>query len=575
MIRFTLLFNPVARVWNLRFLLLWTVGIIGFSMMAILQLQLQQAVVPALQITGFLLLFFHHILGRLDYSGGRSKGFVYELIPSPPIVFGFIATGLFSLILSAVFRIATITKTKESIVRQRFVFLGSCAPTHPPYTPLSMLLNRSIARPLVRGEARYIMFVRAMILSLISIGVPAFAIYSIIITPLATQIYTQDLTSSPFSSKYFPPFSDSLSPPGQATILLSRLDWNFIDDPASYNIQMHVATPEVVFECQSDSTAAGVLLSVECPCEWYQIVNVSISLLIPLDAAGVYITPVQGNVPWSEEYSEYYSRYMLAGLGGVPLLPGSGLFGVFLWTRRDVILTPVVWGPSVNAVFDLTTHSRLINPSLDITGLQSTGSPTDSRVATLSLTQLSPYYGRMLQDTLDYTALSGIATFGGFWTFLNGAFALFFGANVIYFMFGRRPLSALGLVHMFQRRRLVRQWHEDFPAIQTEGGLPGSESAGIVAFIRERRVDLGEDPRATEDQSDVEAQKEGDDTSSVPLSVAPTPRRAGNYLTSKYLAQSGYILDETPLLDVDLGTDEVSDGNTKCRDKLGRPLARQ
>ncbi|KAJ7323195.1 hypothetical protein DFH08DRAFT_817774 [Mycena albidolilacea] len=59
----------------------------------------------------------------------------------------------------------------------------------------------------------------------------------------------------------------------------------------------------------------------------------------------------------------------------------------------------------------------------------------------------------------------------------------------------RRPLSALGVVHIFQRRALVRRWHEGFPTIHTEGGLPGSENAGIVAFIRERLVDLGEDPR--------------------------------------------------------------------------------
>jgi hypothetical protein len=90
---------------------------------------------------------------------------------------------------------------------------------------------------------------------------------------------------------------------------------------------------------------------------------------------------------------------------------------------------------------------------------------------------LSPYKEpfKFLQDTADTSPLSGIATFGGFWTFVNGAFALFFGANVVYFIFGnwnplrsaidsddstgRRPLSVLGVMHLFQRRALVRQWH--------------------------------------------------------------------------------------------------------------------
>ncbi|KAJ7858008.1 hypothetical protein B0H14DRAFT_3864521 [Mycena olivaceomarginata] len=43
---------------------------------------------------------------------------------------------------------------------------------------------------------------------------------------------------------------------------------------------------------------------------------------------------------------------------------------------------------------------------------------------------------KFLQDTADASYLSGIATFGGFWTFVNGTFALLFGTNVIYFMFG-------------------------------------------------------------------------------------------------------------------------------------------
>ncbi|KAJ7914158.1 hypothetical protein B0H13DRAFT_1873231 [Mycena leptocephala] len=111
------------------------------------------------------------------------------------------------------------------------------------------------------------------------------------------------------------------------------------------------------------------------------------------------------------------------------------------------------------------------------------------------------------RQTIDVSPLSGVATFGGFWTFLNGAFALIFGANVVYFAFGRRPLSALGVIHLFQRRKLTRQWHANFPALQTEGGLPGSESTGIVAFIRERLIDVGDHPRVQmDDPNDLEAQ---------------------------------------------------------------------
>jgi hypothetical protein len=46
------------------------------------------------------------------------------------------------------------------------------------------------------------------------------------------------------------------------------------------------------------------------------------------------------------------------------------------------------------------------------------------------------YSTKLLEDTTDASPLSGISTLGGFWSFVNGAFALIFGANVIYFAFG-------------------------------------------------------------------------------------------------------------------------------------------
>jgi hypothetical protein len=82
------------------------------------------------------------------------------------------------------------------------------------------------------------------------------------------------------------------------------------------------------------------------------------------------------------------------------------------------------------------------------------------------LTLRSPYDEpfKYLQDTTDASFLSGIATFGGFWTFLNGAFALLFGANVVYFMFGewnqgRRFASTFS----HRLRRTVPQAADRFP----------------------------------------------------------------------------------------------------------------
>ena len=133
-------------------------------------------------------------------------------------------------------------------------------------------------------------------------------------------------------------------------------------------------------------------------------------------------------------------------------------------------------------------------------------------------------------------------------------------------------MSALGVVHVFQRRALVRRWHEDFPAIHTEGGTPGSESAGIVAFIRERLVDLDEDPPdATRDDDNIEPQETpkteevGRHHAGIPPSRsqnAPgeTTPKLDRSRTPGLANNAGYIPDGIPLLDMSGGHGEGSKG---------------
>jgi hypothetical protein len=42
--------------------------------------------------------------------------------------------------------------------------------------------------------------------------------------------------------------------------------------------------------------------------------------------------------------------------------------------------------------------------------------------------------------------------------------------------------------------------------LRTEGGQPGSESAGVVAFIRERLIDIDQEPQMAA-KNDLEAQR--------------------------------------------------------------------
>ncbi|KAK6977157.1 hypothetical protein R3P38DRAFT_2582177, partial [Favolaschia claudopus] len=375
---------------------------------------------------------------------------------------------LLLLIVSTSCRVATIFKSRESLLKQRFDFFGGCTPVHPPYTPLRILIDRAMARPLLRGEATYIILFRAILIFLISLAVPAFAVYFIIIGPSKALIYTRDIrTLRPCQHDFF------------------GRNYRLLGEHQLYHNYLHTTK----WHERHKNHQCGVLTCIH---SWNTTLSVAIAVEIPQNRA-VLVSLFQAD-----------STPVVAGnLKGVLLLPNSHLVAAYTWTRRDVISQPT-WG--------LTSHIHTTFTA-DIHSLQPDPNPPNSFSTTLSLHQQSPDAQQFLQDERDTTAITGISTFGGFWAFVNSTFGLLFGANVLYFMFGRRPMSALGIVHVFQRRALVRQWHEDFPAIRTEGGLPGSKSAGIVAFIRDRLVDLDEDPRpltvypgTTAEARDIESQ---------------------------------------------------------------------
>ncbi|KAJ7711958.1 hypothetical protein B0H16DRAFT_1703171 [Mycena metata] len=567
--RFSLLFNPIFRVWNLRLLVLWTISVVVYLALSLCNGVINggsgRLAIIAAVLAGFCVIATHHILSvfQWPFRGSALLDLVFTFVELPGTILlnlylGFAGLGgSIPLIISAVFRIATITTTPERFFRQRFALLGRCTSVHPPYTPMHIFLNRSMTRPLVRGESRPILFIRACVIWCIGLGVPLFAVYSIVFIPITTQIY----------SKYVSPFHSThilSGPVGNASLFLVSFPFNDVGVASEVQIwtKADLWTTGNHSSCGTKSSINGWENLIQCtmlhrslipreyssvlgPYEWATALNISISVSLPPGMTGVNVVPVQGAmtdpnnrdvlIEWLENFGNQ--------LDGVPLFRGSNLVGTFTWAQTDMI-SSTGW-----SVFSQS------NPA---------GGNSDPSHATLTLVQTTPLVTKHFVDMADATVLNGIATFGGFWTFLNGAFALFFGANVLYFAFGRRPLSALGLVHMFQRRRLKRQWDEDFPTIHTEGGRPGSESAGIVAFIRERLVDLGEDPHENQaDQpDDVEGQRTRQRTPGADeihetntLESLPVPRFESRDRLETL--GTGYVLDEIPLLNVDLGLDEM------------------
>jgi hypothetical protein len=115
----------------------------------------------------------------------------------------------------------------------------------------------------------------------------------------------------------------------------------------------------------------------------------------------------------------------------------------------------------------------------------------------------------------------------------------------------------------------VRQWHRDFPALRTEGGTPGSEDAGIVAFLRERLVGL-EDGEESLPPADFEAQRNSPEIhgegrySGLAQDEQLAASRTGDvdtrsvqtndsFDTTPSIRKGGYRMDEIPLTPKEFG----------------------
>ncbi|KAJ7861914.1 hypothetical protein B0H13DRAFT_2354907 [Mycena leptocephala] len=484
----TIFFNTTFRVWNIRLIFVEAIGPI-ICCAPSSRLEDPNGPLATYLFLTLTVILLHHTLAVFQWPTA-SLGIVdvtlviIELGVMCYIALSMSHVGLFfvpllaGLIFSIIFRVATILKSSTRVLRQPLAFLGGCKQVKPPYTPLSILLNRSITQPLVRAESKIIILARALVLSGIVLGVPVFALYVIVLVPLRAQIYVRSIAHLQDIE-----VGDA---PGKATFSLP-----FVLSSASVNhsalLTGVMGVQDGTGDCSATWMDGDCILA--CPYEWSKTTTIVITATFSPGIAFKVVPLAVDGIP--------KSPYITRENDWIPMLHGSHVFGYLTWTQRQILSRS--WGISVPLTTSFTAEAR----GLQTYQPNATAAPD---VSMLTLYQEQPDAIRLLQEASDASPLSGVSTFGGFWSFLNGAFALFFGANVFYFALRRRPLSALGLVHIFQQRTLVRQWHKDFPAIHTEGGSPGSESAGIVAFIRERLVDVGEDPGEItgDSQSDVE-----------------------------------------------------------------------
>ncbi|KAJ6544194.1 hypothetical protein B0H19DRAFT_297214 [Mycena capillaripes] len=514
-------FNPAARIYNLRILLLVTLALIPITVIYVPSPgpMANNSSASSYNYNGAFLgvlssaLIFVHQFGRLFrtylnavydwflclisiisavvYLGVFSSYLLQLDAVGPSITLITRVIQLAALILSTIWTTATIRKSREKITRQRFEFLGGCGRSET-YRVSRILLNRSASRPLVRSKLRREVH-----------------------HPANFRHFLWLCQWSPTSLRGVSVNQHNCVNPEQPQNV-NILETSDIPVPPNYAVglwQCPLATNSTPF----DFTASTFLFTQsEVPVNGSEV---------PVDGSEVSV-----NGTWVPTTSRRDVLYVQIGKGDnfndmiqytdpISLFPGTHLAATLTWTQRKVVTLGLssLLGPIVpsKAVLIAEVHALRVDPRYNAADFFNSSS-------TLSIVQTRVDPTRFIQEYADSSAIAGLATVGGFWTFVDGTFVLFFGANILYFLVGRRPLSALGIVHFFQRRRLVQQWHEDFPALHTEGGRPGSEQAGIVAFLRERFVDVegqkfaGEtDSEAQKKPSDIRDESRGTSISSV------------------------------------------------------------
>ncbi|KAJ6588396.1 hypothetical protein B0H19DRAFT_1099127 [Mycena capillaripes] len=151
----------------------------------------------------------------------------------------------------------------------------------------------------------------------------------------------------------------------------------------------------------------------------------------------------------------------------IPLLAGSHLSAVLSRQQRDL------FSNNAQDLFGVMTpfKSIILTPVLL---MQQDPSPPDLGPNTPSLrVHMRDDVGdvsSIVQDYADASVLNGLATFGGFWTFVNGAFAMVFGANILYFSSGDGRFLHSGSCTYFRAAGLFGTGTRIFPPSTPRAG---------------------------------------------------------------------------------------------------------
>jgi hypothetical protein len=177
------------------------------------------------------------------------------------------------------------------------------------------------------------------------------------------------------------------------------------------------------------------------PWYWAQPGGIALSANFTDPWAVLYVKAGQGDLSDVDAYTE-----------PIPLVAGARLTAILGFIQRRIFTSAI-------DLLGLTTvriHSPSILPSTkadcqpfrtiitnSVLHLQADPAPpnvTDTVTLRLRIRKDGLGVTRVVEDFTDASVLAGLATLGGFWTFTDGAFAIIFGANILYFLWSAYAL---------------------------------------------------------------------------------------------------------------------------------------
>ncbi|KAF9440404.1 hypothetical protein P691DRAFT_767809 [Macrolepiota fuliginosa MF-IS2] len=271
------------------------------------------------------------------------------------------------------------------------------------------------------------------------------------------------------------------------------VDVTTVSDPRPSSPSIHIGS----LACNSRAADVGIASTYQyslaqvtrCSFPWYPIPDPPPDILITVNfstiSGSINASRVDvrlGLIGASDDIPTFYDNFFLFNTAPTVIFPGSHLQGSASFAMQDR------FSDKMAGALGITRYRRFVVANINSL-YPDTISPIAPDPNTVSLRLSFAYAAGLLveQQYYEKTVLTGFALLGGVWTFISGIFAAIFGSTLFLVIFGIKPLSVYGLVHLFRKTSLV-----DGMKVEKE------EGDHIVAMIKAHLLDV--DDRATVNQ---------------------------------------------------------------------------